>query len=177
MGVIVVERSFEAPVSYEEMDARERAVAWCFEQHRVTALRSFLSRDRTRAVCIYDAADAESVRITQREGGLPFDRVWPAETIEPDDRERPARYSAVVVQRALPAPVDVDLAWTLLLESADCHRNHRAKLWTSYLSRDGTRMVCHYYAPDAESVRNASLESELPMEAAWPATGFGDVPD
>jgi hypothetical protein len=175
MGLVVVERSFETPRAYEELDAAEAAVSWCLEQHRVRALRSFLSRDRRRMVCIYDAPDAEAVRRTQDEGGLPYERIWAAQALEPDDRERAEGHSTVVVQRALPERVDVAGAWDLFALAEGCLGRNRAKLWNSYLSRDGLRMVCHFYAPDAEGVRRANEESGLPFTHVWPATAYGDV--
>jgi hypothetical protein len=33
-------------------------------------------------VCEYEAPDAETVRKVQREAGLPFDQIYPAEVIE-----------------------------------------------------------------------------------------------
>ncbi|MDH5676791.1 MAG: DUF4242 domain-containing protein [Myxococcales bacterium] len=174
MGLIVVERSFEEPRAFEDMDAAEAAVSWCFEQHRVKALRSFLSRNRRHMVCVYDAPDAEAVRKTQLEAGLPHDAIWASELLEPPEREQPPGYSAVIVQRQLPGKVDAQGAWALFELAVDCLGRHRAKLWHSYLSKDGTRMVCRFYAPDAEGVRRANQESELPFVHIWPAIVYGD---
>ena len=73
---VVVERSFEEPVSVEELQAVEDAGAWCMELHRVTFLRTFFSQDRKRMLCLYHAPDAESVRQAQRKAGMPTERVW-----------------------------------------------------------------------------------------------------
>ena len=76
--VFIVERSFEEPVSFEQIQALEDGAAWCLAEHRVTFVRTFLSADRRRMICVYTAPDAESVRASQRKAGLPFERVWPA---------------------------------------------------------------------------------------------------
>jgi hypothetical protein len=42
-------------------------------------MRSYLSTDRLRMVCEFEATDAESVRQSYRSAGVRFDRAWPAE--------------------------------------------------------------------------------------------------
>jgi Protein of unknown function (DUF4242) len=79
---IVVERSFDTPQSDADMKRvadRERP---CLAAYQATWRRSLLSADRTRMVCEYEAADAETMRRIQREAGAQFDRVWIGEIIE-----------------------------------------------------------------------------------------------
>ena len=73
---VVVERSFPEAVALESVQAIEDAGAWCMELHRVTFLRTFFSLDRRRMLCLYRAPDAESVRLAQRQAGMPVERVW-----------------------------------------------------------------------------------------------------
>ena len=73
---VVVERSFDDAVALADVQALEDAVSWCLEQYRVTFVRTVFSSDRKRMLCMYRAPDAESVRRTQVQGGLPFDRIW-----------------------------------------------------------------------------------------------------
>lgn len=80
---VLVERSFEAPVSIEEIQAREDAARWCLDAHNVRFSRTFFSVDRKRMLCLYEAPDAESVRLAQREAGMPFEAVWSFERIAP----------------------------------------------------------------------------------------------
>ena len=80
---ILVERSFEDPVTFETVHARAKAARGCLEIHRVKYSRSFFSADRRRMLCFYQSPDTESVRIIQREAGLPADSVWPLQTISP----------------------------------------------------------------------------------------------
>lgn len=79
---VVVERSFPEPVRFEDVQAKEDASAWCLEAHGVRFLRTFFSADRRRMICVYEAPDAESVRLANREAGLPFDAVWTASILE-----------------------------------------------------------------------------------------------
>jgi hypothetical protein len=75
---VVVERSFEEPVTLEEIQAIEDAGVSCLEARNVQFVRTFFSRDRRRMACLYRAPDAESVREAQRQAGMPVDAVWSA---------------------------------------------------------------------------------------------------
>jgi hypothetical protein len=81
---VLVERKFESPVKLEEIQSLEDAGSWCLRTHRVKFARTFFSADRKRMLCLYEAPDAEAVRLAQREAGMPFDRVWAFERIGPD---------------------------------------------------------------------------------------------
>jgi hypothetical protein len=78
MARVMVERKFDEAASFEELQAREESFAWCAEQHRVTFIRSYFSKDRTRMICEYEAPDAEAVRALQRTAAMPFERIWTA---------------------------------------------------------------------------------------------------
>ena len=81
---VLVNRSFQQPVTFEEISAAASAGAGCFRMHRVRYSRTFFSLDRRRMLCLYEAPDAESVRIAQREVALPHDSVWAFHTIGPE---------------------------------------------------------------------------------------------
>lgn len=83
-SLVLVERSFPEPVRFEDIQDLESRGAWCLELHRVRFLRTYFSLDRRRMICVYDAPDAESVRLAQTKAGLPFDRVWSAVLYRPD---------------------------------------------------------------------------------------------
>ena len=85
MSRVIVERSLEDAPNFEAVQAMEDAVAWCLEEHRVQFIRSYFSKDRKTMVCEYEAPDAESVRVVQRTGNLPFERIWTAEVFEWSD--------------------------------------------------------------------------------------------
>jgi hypothetical protein len=82
MARVVVERLFETPVDFGEIQAMEDRGASCRKQHRVRFLRTYFSADRRRMICCYAAPDAESVRLAQRQAGVPFERVWSAALYE-----------------------------------------------------------------------------------------------
>jgi hypothetical protein len=85
---VIVERSFKEPVTFAEIQSTEEAAAGCLQVHRVRFARTFLSLDRRRMVCLYQAPDAESVRIAQREAALPLDNVWAFHRIAPETLAR-----------------------------------------------------------------------------------------
>ena len=73
---VLVTRRWEAPVTLEAIQAIEDAGAHCLETHRVRFARTFFAADHTRMLCLYQAPDAESVRLAQRQAGMPVEAVW-----------------------------------------------------------------------------------------------------
>jgi hypothetical protein len=71
---VLVSRTFDAAVGLEEIQALDNAGS--FAAHRARRLRTFLSTDRRRMVCLYQASDAESVSAALREAGIAVERVW-----------------------------------------------------------------------------------------------------
>jgi len=82
MGLIIVERTFEHPPTDADLDAAAKRETKCKEIHSITWKRSVMSNDRRRAICEYEAPDAETVRRVQLEARIPFDRIWAAELHE-----------------------------------------------------------------------------------------------
>jgi len=78
MERVMVERKFDEAQWFDDLQAQEVSFAWCAEQHQVTFIRSYFSRDRRRMICEYDAPDAEAVRKLQRTARMPFERIWTA---------------------------------------------------------------------------------------------------
>lgn len=81
---VIVARRFEEPAVFSEIQALEEAGAGCLDNHRVRFVRTYFSIDRRRMLCLYTAPDAESVRIAQREAGMPVERVWSFTRFQPN---------------------------------------------------------------------------------------------
>jgi hypothetical protein len=171
MSIVVVERSFAEPVEFDGKLPRE--LVECMGRHRVRATYSLLSRDRRHLVCVHDAPDADSVRATQDENGLPYDRLWSAHALALPPAVPDPRYEVVVVQREMPAPITRELGELAASDPDGCRRRNRCTLLVSLLSLDGRYLLCRYNAPDAESVRNANTQAGLPFTRAWVATVVG----
>ncbi len=83
MTRLIVERAFEKPLGEAEHKAAADRLAPCLETYNVRWIRSYLSADRCRMICEYEAPDAEAVRIANRSAGVHFDRVWNANLLLP----------------------------------------------------------------------------------------------
>lgn len=73
---VLVGHEFDTPADHHARELSHEVDMGCFQIHRVRRLRSYLSTDRRRLFSLYQAPDAESVRLAQRQAGLPPDRVW-----------------------------------------------------------------------------------------------------
>jgi hypothetical protein len=85
MERVVMEQSFETPLSDERMETFARRIDECLGLRSGAWARSYVARDRKRMVCEFVAPDAESVRDALRSGEIPFDRVWTAEVFAAED--------------------------------------------------------------------------------------------
>ena len=84
MAVLVLEQSFEIPITPEELNDCAARVDRCLEAHGARWMRSYLSLDRKRMICEFEAADAEQVRESYRSAGVNFDGVWSADMYSRD---------------------------------------------------------------------------------------------
>ena len=168
MSTVVVERSFAEPVAFEDVQALEDRGGWCLEAHGVRFVKTYFSRDRRRMICLYEAPDAESVRLAEDKAGVPFERAWATQVIRHAEPE--PRGDAIVVERLLPQPFDAAAIRSAAEAGAWCLQQHGCRIVWTYLSGDGRRCLCVFEAPDAESVRLAQKRMGMPYEAAWPAT-------
>jgi hypothetical protein len=168
VSTVVVERSFAEPVLLEDIQAIEDRGAWCLEAHGVRFLRTYFSRDRRRMICLYEAGDAESVRIAQQQAGVPFDVAWTARTLRHEAPEPDG--DTVVVERSLSAPLDEPAIRQAVAEGGWCFQQHGCRIVWSLLSPDGLRCLCVFAAPDAEAVRQVQRSIEMPYDSVWPAT-------
>ncbi len=82
MPHVIVERTFETPLTEDELRAVELRLAPCLDLYNVRWIRSYWSADRRRMICEYEALDTASVRNVQREAEARFDCAWAAEVLE-----------------------------------------------------------------------------------------------
>jgi Protein of unknown function (DUF4242) len=85
MPHVVVEYAFDPPATEEQLDSIGEKLDPCLEGRDVRFVQSFVSLDRRRRICIFEAADAETVRLSYRSANVAFERVWAAERIGEDD--------------------------------------------------------------------------------------------
>jgi hypothetical protein len=85
MPHVIVEYSFDPPITEEEFDRMAEQLDPCLEGRDVQWVQSFLSLDRKRRICIFEAPDAEAVREAYRSAKVGFERAWAAEAIADED--------------------------------------------------------------------------------------------
>jgi hypothetical protein len=85
MARIVMEQTFETPMSDEELARFAKQLDPCLDLRNGTWARSYLAADRKRMMCEFEAPDAESVREALRSANVPFDRVWSASVFDASD--------------------------------------------------------------------------------------------
>ena len=85
MPYLVMERTFDEPMSDADLARMGERLGPCLQDHSVQWLRSYLSNDRRRMICTFQAADAESVRMAYRTAGYPFEQVWRAMVLPTDE--------------------------------------------------------------------------------------------
>ena len=79
MAHLIVEQTFDQPLTDEQHNRLAGQLDPCLESYGARWMRSYLSTDRRRMVCEFEAADAEAVRQSYRSAHIDFERVWPAE--------------------------------------------------------------------------------------------------
>ncbi|MEO6488132.1 MAG: nickel-binding protein [Thermoanaerobaculia bacterium] len=60
----------------------------CLEEYGARWIRSYVSKDRKRIICEFEAADAEQVRASYRNAGVKFESCWSADVFA---RENPGK--------------------------------------------------------------------------------------
>jgi hypothetical protein len=85
MPHVIVEYAFDPPITEEEFDRMAEQLDPCLEGRDVRWVQSFLSLDRKRRICVFEAPDAEAVRDAYRSARIGFERAWAAEAITDDD--------------------------------------------------------------------------------------------
>lgn len=91
MTNLILEQSFDTPLTDDEHNRIAQRLDPCLEAHGAQWMRSYLSIDRLRMVCEFQAPDAEAVRQSYRTAGVQFERVWSAEVYarEPAQTRQP----------------------------------------------------------------------------------------
>jgi Protein of unknown function (DUF4242) len=83
MTRIILETSYDAPFSDQDWDEEQTKLSPCLQERDIRWIRSFVSPDRRRTVCEFEAPDAEMLRDALRRVGASYDKLWVAEVREP----------------------------------------------------------------------------------------------
>jgi hypothetical protein len=169
MTDVFVERQWDEPRTDEDLELMMENSAGCLARHRCDWNGSLLSADRRDLVCHFSGPDTESVRIALRQAGSPYTAAW-AGTVHdaPGITDAGLEKANVLVARRFDEPVDLANIQALEDAGKGCLDTHRVRFVRTFFSRDRKRMICLYEAPDAESVRMAQREAQMPVERVWP---------
>jgi hypothetical protein len=83
MATVILERSFDPPLTEERHAEFSGQLMPCLDRNGVEWIRSHLSLDRRRLICLFRAPDAGTVRGALRQARLEHERVWSCEVLEP----------------------------------------------------------------------------------------------
>lgn len=82
----LVERAFSEGLHIPTTDAGAEVCKSVVERNgdlSVTWLHSYVTEDKSRTFCIYDAPNAEAIRKVARSNGLPVDRITKVSVLDP----------------------------------------------------------------------------------------------
>lgn len=82
MTHFIVEYVFEPPITDADFNSAFLALKPCLEVRDIRRLRSWLADDRSRAMCEFEAVDAQSVRDAYHSAKVPFARLWSGKIFE-----------------------------------------------------------------------------------------------
>ena len=74
--IVLVEQVFDPPLTDEEHDRISKRVDACVQVRDGRWRRSYLSADRRRMICEFEAPDAQSIRDAFRSAGAALEKVW-----------------------------------------------------------------------------------------------------
>ncbi len=83
MAHVILERSFEPPLTEEHFQTLAGRLAPCLDRNGIRWIRSHFSRDRRRLLCLFEASDAGVLRGALLQARLEYERVWSGEILEP----------------------------------------------------------------------------------------------
>lgn len=82
MNVVTAHR-FGEPVDVATIKALQRSAASHLDGRHGCLVRTYVSNDRRRMICLYRSADIEAVRSAEHEAGVASDRVWAVRRFAP----------------------------------------------------------------------------------------------
>ncbi len=161
MTDVFQERVFDTPLTPSDIMEMAGEASNCFGIHKVEWRMSFLSADGTKMVCWFNSRDAESARLAMRESGADISVVWPG-TVHDAPHARDLTPNVLVI-RNFDEPVELKEIQAKEDKGAWCLETYQVRFCRTFFSQDRKRMICLYQAPDAESVRLAQRQAQMPL--------------
>jgi hypothetical protein len=79
--LVVAQRALPEGITLEQVQHLASDPTGCGRRMRLHQIGGFLALDCRRMCCVYYAPDLDSVRVANREAGIPIERLWSAELI------------------------------------------------------------------------------------------------
>jgi hypothetical protein len=95
MPLFLIERNFAQEVNLDDVNAGFREVQQINDEEAIQWLVSFLSADKRKSYCLYEAPSEEAIRIAARRVNVPADVIIPVGTI-PVSEFRAEKYAVMV---------------------------------------------------------------------------------
>jgi Nickel responsive protein SCO4226-like len=168
MQHIVLEREFDPGITIDDFMAMAHDGMDCMNLYRVQWHESLMATDGSRLLCRFEAPDAEAVRLVTRESLSRARSAWTGTVHDTGRVDLPT----VVVERRFTTAVTLEVLQAKEDAAAWCLEQHQVTFLRTFFSEDRKRMICLYRAPDAESVRRAQRQADMPVERAWSCRGF-----
>lgn len=174
MTDVFLHRNFDPAITAEDVWEMAKEASGCFSMYRVDWKMSALSSDGGQMICRFSGPDAESVRNAFRQTGDESLPAWPGTVHDaPGITADEVKMANVVVTRFFDEPVEVADIQAIEDKGAWCLEAHNVRFLRTYFATDRKRMVCLYQAPDAESVRLAQRQAEMPVADVFAFTPIG----
>ena len=132
----------------------------CLDIRGIQWLSSYLSTDGSRLACEFRSADTQLVRDAMRQMGTECKAIWGADIHDMGLNLTPN----VMVERLFDEPVTLEFIQAIEDAGAQCLTLRNVTFVKTCFSIDRKRMLCLYNAPDAQSVRDAQREANMPVE-------------
>jgi hypothetical protein len=176
MTDVLLERYWDTPLTTAGMIHMGENLPDCFDLYRVKWEESMLAVDGSKLICRFSGPDAESVRLALRQAETDMTIHWPGTVHDaPDLNEELLNAANVVVQRSFEAAIAIEDIQAQEDANIGCLETHRVKFVRTFFSLDRRSMACLYHAPDAESVRIAQRQANMPVDKVWAAKHFTPV--
>ena len=170
---IMIETTYDPPLTQEASDAATQRVAPCAKSYNIHRIRRFISQDKRFTLCELIASDADSVRAACRQANISFDRIWTATVLEPAPevmafsqiRANPTVHVLVEVTHHPPLAEEF-----LQSEIPDLHpyfESRHVRWVRSFVSRDRCRTICELEATDVGTVREVYRVAGYSIERVW----------
>ena len=138
MGCIVLEREYRPGITPADFKQMLEEGGDCLPIYRVEWCESFLAENGRSLVCVFEAADTDSIRQMLAANGVEYSAVWPGSAHDTGRDGIPN----VVVTRRFDAAVTLDEVQAIEDAGAWCMELHSVTFLRTYFSLDRKRMIC-----------------------------------